>query len=130
MPLSEVPGMSASALASSCSLVPAALLGVQLRRFRQAAGLSLAAMAEQLQVSKSYLWEMEKGTRTNPGLHILERVRALTLQYPQALPAAHPEGEAALVELLAQAIAALSAEGKKALDKRVRQLQQTGQPPA
>lgn len=49
-------------------------LAENIRASRQAAGLSLAELSRRSKVSKTYLWEIEKGVSTNVGAECLRRI--------------------------------------------------------
>ena len=60
-------------------------IGEKLRKLRQEKGLSLDELAKETQSSKSYLWELEKGTK-NPKLNVFVKlVNTLDLTPDQLL---------------------------------------------
>ena len=50
------------------------VLGQRLRRWRERAGLELSEAAAMAEVGAGYLSELERGTKRNPGLYVLERL--------------------------------------------------------
>jgi transcriptional regulator with XRE-family HTH domain len=54
---------------------PSRKLGARIRTLRKEAGLSLTALAERADVSKGYLWTLERGeTKTRPSGETLHRI--------------------------------------------------------
>ncbi|UCF68563.1 MAG: helix-turn-helix transcriptional regulator [Acidobacteriota bacterium] len=51
-------------------------LGARIRELRDAAGLSLNALAESAGVSKGYLSQLERGEAVNPGYDVLRKIAA------------------------------------------------------
>lgn len=49
-------------------------IGIKINEIRRKRGLSLQELAHQVGVSKGYIWELEKGTRDNPSLQVLEKL--------------------------------------------------------
>lgn len=114
-----------------------ALVGKRIATRRQMKGLSLPALAEAAEVSKSYLWQLENGEEPNPSLAVLmriataldttvaelldqPRVRARQIAIPETLPRGLKEfldeqkrkGEP-LEEEIVRALAQLQARGVK-----------------
>lgn len=52
------------------------LLGDKIRRLRQALPYSLDRLAEETEISKSYLWELENRNTANPTLEIVTKLAA------------------------------------------------------
>src|SRR3546814_2355054 len=48
-------------------------LAAKLRQLRQRKGQSLQQVADAVGVSKAHVWELEKGTSTNPGMELLAK---------------------------------------------------------
>ena len=51
-------------------------LATKLAELRRKKGQSLQQVAEGVGVSKAHIWELEKGTSTNPGIELLGRLAA------------------------------------------------------
>ncbi len=49
-------------------------LASKLKELRQKKGQSLQQVADGVGVSKAHIWEMEKGTSTNPGIELLAKL--------------------------------------------------------
>ena len=46
----------------------------KMREFRKAKNITLKELSEETQVSLGYLCHLEKGTRTNPSKHVMEKI--------------------------------------------------------
>ena len=53
-------------------------LGQHIRRYRKANRWTLSLFATTFGLSKSYLWELENGTLTNPTLEVMVKVAKAT----------------------------------------------------
>ena len=53
-------------------------LGQHIRKYRKANRWTLSAFAAEHQLSKSYLWELENGSLTNPTLEVMVKVAKAT----------------------------------------------------
>lgn len=51
-------------------------LAVKLKELRLKKGQSLQQVADGVGVSKAHIWELEKGTSTNPGLELIKKLAA------------------------------------------------------
>lgn len=51
-------------------------LATKLKELRQRKGQSLQQVADGVGVSKAHIWELEKGTSTNPGFELLTKLAA------------------------------------------------------
>lgn len=49
-------------------------LSEKLKKLRTKKGQSLQQVADSVGVSKAHIWEMERGTSTNPGLELLRKL--------------------------------------------------------
>lgn len=49
-------------------------LGTKLKKLRTDKGKSLQQVADAVGVSKAHIWEMERGTSSNPGLDLLRKL--------------------------------------------------------
>lgn len=49
-------------------------LAAKLKELRQKTGQSLQQVADSVGVSKAHIWELERGTSTNPGLELLRKL--------------------------------------------------------
>jgi transcriptional regulator with XRE-family HTH domain len=49
-------------------------VGLKINEIRRKRGFSLQELADEVGVSKGYIWELEKGTRDNPSLQVLEKL--------------------------------------------------------
>lgn len=49
-------------------------LAAKLKELRQKKGQSLQQVADGVGVSKAHIWELEKGTSTNPGMELLTKL--------------------------------------------------------
>jgi transcriptional regulator with XRE-family HTH domain len=58
-------------------------IGARVKRLRRQRGWSQYALAKQSGVSQPYLWELEAGQKTNPGIETLRKL-AKTLGVPVA----------------------------------------------
>ncbi len=59
-------------------------LASKLKELRLKRGESLQQVGDAVSVSKAHIWELEKGTSTNPGLELLKKLAAhfsVTVQY-------------------------------------------------
>lgn len=59
-------------------------LASKLKELRLKRGQSLQQVGDAVSVSKAHIWELEKGTSTNPGLELLKKLAAhfhVTVQY-------------------------------------------------
>ncbi|WP_313030571.1 helix-turn-helix transcriptional regulator [Brucella sp.] len=59
-------------------------LASKLKELRLRRGESLQQVGDAVSVSKAHIWELEKGTSTNPGLELLRKLAAhfnVTVQY-------------------------------------------------
>ena len=56
-------------------------LGARIKQYREARGLSQAALAERARLSRVYVQKLEAGEKLNPSFEALERIaRALRVQ--------------------------------------------------
>lgn len=49
-------------------------LSTKLTDLRVQRGISLQQVADEVDVTKSYMWELEKGKRTNPSVDVIQRI--------------------------------------------------------
>jgi transcriptional regulator with XRE-family HTH domain len=51
-------------------------LSLKLKKLREKNGLSLQQVADAVGISKAHVWELERGSSTNPGVELLGKISA------------------------------------------------------